>query len=682
MTKNTKKKTNWSISAFDMFGSPVAFNINGNEQYKTVIGCFWTFIMTATLIGSSYWYFTSYLDPTNVEVTTEMLIQDEYPYIDFASHGFFFSLSATQSGKLVRIDDLSNVLTFEATQRIFDSKIVNGERSNPIERTPIEISFSPCKRGGKENVVDGQTIEGKSSMATSDRAWCSFVNTANNESMFVNGNEDSDVYAYIRIKITPCNNTDPECLFYYLTVPSDDEGGTWEQCQRFKNTAARQATQLSEIYYGPDDECDCGMSGTWGTTNWTRRCENTITLIKEEIYKQIGNIYFTFNYVEAAVKPENYEQPFSYSMKSNVKSYGSIESTKIVNMFFRESQVRTDKGLVREIFEIKSSVAFDSVMTDFYDRGEGKTKEELRPSGATESVPQSFIEFALFSSNNRIILTRKYSKILDVFANVGGTAEVIAFFVIFFYAWYNGIKMEQKLLNYGVMNKSEIKAEDKSSFGQVAEKWERSRYFGFFELLKFGMMEKGMGFCFRKDEKYDLYHQTRETYERRTDVINIMKTVADVDTIKDALFEQYQIRLLPYLSNQKLDDDDDVLRMSIKQAVKELNLEKNTKNMIIEKMDSYLRTHLPNDILMGNTGILDLGRFPIAGKMEMFDVMDGEGSSKTPNVDKRHKTHKPQHVLRKRKNRKEGKGMKMNFGELKVVDVKRKSKWDDLDLDD
>lgn len=629
--KKPQPKTSWSIKAFDMFGSPVAFNINGDENYKTVIGCFWTIVMLISLIAAFWWYFTTFLDPTNVEVTTELLIEDEYPLIDFAATGFFFSISATKYNKLVRIEELNNILQFEATQRILDSKEINGERSNPVEREPTIIPFKPCKSGGKTNIVGGQSIEGKSSLATSDRAWCSFVDSTKNQSMFVKGNEDSDVFAYVRLKILPCDSTSPNCLFYYLTVPSDQEGGTRAQCQRFKNEVALEATQLSSIYYGPDDECDCKLTGDQGTTNWKNRCDKSIELIREAINKQIGKTYFTFNYVEAAVKPENYDKPFAYTMKSTVKLYGSINSTKIANIYFRETKVKTDKGFISENFDVKTSVTFDGVLTDFLDRGEGKSEVEVRPGGGEEKeVPASFMEFTCFSSNNQIVFTRKYSKIVDVFANVGGVAEVVGFIVIFFYAWYNGIMMEKKLLNFGVLNKKDTPSQDTTKYGQLTEKWENSRYFGFWELLKYGMMEKGLGFCFKKDRKYDLYHETKETFEKRTDIINIMKAVADVDTLKDALLEQYQIRLMPYLSNQKHDDDDDVIRMSVKEAMKNLNTEKNIKNIIAEKMDEYLKTHLPGEILAGRTGDLDLGNLPIAGRMELMNVGNSEGKTLTP----------------------------------------------------
>lgn len=636
-TRNDKGSS-WSIKAFDMFGSPVAFNINGDEQYKTVIGCFWSIIMIVSLSWAFGWYFTTFLKGSDVEVTTEIAIQDEYPLIDFARIGFFFSVSATKDNKLKRIEELSNVLKFEASQRGFDSKLVNGERSNPVERSPTNIPFGPCRSGGKTNSVGGKSLEGKSSLATSDRAWCSFVNPSKNQTMFVQGNEDSDVYAFVKLKILPCDDTSPDCLFYYLKTPTAEEGGTQEQCQRFKNEVALQATQQSEYYYGPDDECDCSINGRGGTTNWKKRCDASVRLIREAITEQIGRIQFTFNYVEAAIKPENFEEPFAYTMKSTIKLYGSIASTKVANIYFRETMVNTDVGVFSEIFDVKSSVTFDSVLTDFLDRGAGKVDKQLGYGGEVEEIASSFMEFNLYSSNNQIIFTRKYTKILDVFANVGGVAEVIGFVIVFFYAWYNGIRMEQKLLNYGVLNKSKKKKGEKDSkYGNHSEDWEKSRYFNFWDLLRFGMIEKGMGFMFKKDKKFELYEETKETFEKRTDIINIMKAVSDVDTIKDAILQQYHIRLMPYLSNQKDDGDGDVLAMSVNEAINRLHRENKEESLISKKMDEYLKLHLPGQILAGRPESLDLGTLP-APAMEFINVKPRESKIHTPSFNEKKKS--------------------------------------------
>jgi len=61
-------------------------------------------------------------------------------------------------------------------------------------------------------------------------------------------------------------------------------------------------------------------------------------------------------------------------MKSTIKTYTSIQSTKYINIYFREIEVQSDKGLVSESFTYDRSMGYDSAFTDFADRGFGNTK--------------------------------------------------------------------------------------------------------------------------------------------------------------------------------------------------------------------------------------------------------------------------------------------------------------------
>lgn len=228
------------------------------------------------------------------------------------------------------------------------------------------------------------------------------------------------------------------------------------------------------------------------------------------------------------MKPDDFNKPFKFFLKKAASVAGSQSTTKMISLYFKEVEVQTDKGLFMESMETKGSMSIDSVLIDTLDRGFGATSEEqepvenkglqnqpkpsnriLQPGGApaptgTKSptrttVSASYIEFYLYSSNNKLIFTRKYTKIVDVFASIGGISEVIGFVVIFCYAWYNGIKMEQKLLNFGVLNKQKERSLDKvkAKEGNDDSDWEKERFFTFGELVKFGLMEKGMSCCFK-----------------------------------------------------------------------------------------------------------------------------------------------------------------------------------------
>ena len=67
-----------------------------------------------------------------------------------------------------------------------------------------------------------------------------------------------------------------------------------------------------------------------------------VDFIQKKIRAEYQDVYLTFNYVEAALVPENYEDPFLITMKSTIKTFTSIESTKYISIFFREVVIETD----------------------------------------------------------------------------------------------------------------------------------------------------------------------------------------------------------------------------------------------------------------------------------------------------------------------------------------------------
>lgn len=417
------------------------------------------------------------------------------------------------------------------------------------------------------------------------------------------------------------------------------------------------------------------------------------------------------------MKPDDFNKPFKFFLKKAASVAGSQETTKLISLYFKEVEVQTDKGLFMESMETKGSMSIDSVLIDTLDRGFGATSEEQEPvenkglqnqpkasnrilqqgsgggggGGAAPAptgtknptrttVSASYIEFYLYSSNNKLIFTRKYTKIVDVFASIGGISEVIGFVVIFCYAWYNGIKMEQKLLNFGVLNKQKERSLDKvkAKEGNDDSDWEKERFFTFGELVKFGLMEKGMSCCF-KDQKIkkrkEFYDRVNETKETRTDVINIMKSVADIDTIKEALLTPYQQRLIHYLATAKDDDQANEKEMSIKEAIKELNKEGKKNTLIQHQFDAYLKQNLPAGILEGKLEQFDSSLEDPSS--EPFNKLDIKNSLQIASEKNSNELLSPglgpQESLRKRKGDLKEKSLGLNTLNIQVQPPKRRS---------
>jgi hypothetical protein len=104
--------------------------------------------------------------------------------------------------------------------------------------------------------------------------------------------------------------------------------------------------------------CDCGTysapGGLGGLVNWSGNnptstfCNNIMSRIPNKIEEDTAKTYFTLSYTEGAVTPDDYDQPFSFFLKTGAKIYGSVISTKLINMYWKEVEVNTDKGLIIE----------------------------------------------------------------------------------------------------------------------------------------------------------------------------------------------------------------------------------------------------------------------------------------------------------------------------------------------
>lgn len=649
-----KKSSSFKISAFDMFGSPVSFNIRGDDTYKTVLGCFWTLVVLFIVGASFLWYFRIYLDKTNVEVTSKTIIQSEYPKLNLTEKGYFFTLSANRENKIISMNKLNDILDFEVLQmEIISSKAEGGERSEPTINPPKLIRFDNCGKGPRnESKIDGHEYEGSDTLSTSNHSFCTLDDESGEEKvLYLQGNEDSDTFAFVKFRVMVCDKTEKECLFYYVNRKVDEE----IQYKRLGMPKAVQIHGYDDVFSSPTGTCASPPS----MKNKCMLAQNAITQYIQSSFK---SVYFSFNYIEGAVRAENYTNPFSYSINSGIRISPAPSTQKIINIYFKEVVVETDVGKVLEDFEIQKSISYDSVFLDSLDRGDDAEVQEKRPGGATEIKIAPLIEIFLYSSNNQLVYTRKYSKIVDVFADVGGIAEVIGFIVIFLYAWYSGIRLEQKLLNYGVLNKSDLEEREVliSGYGQYSEKWEKSRYFSFCDLVKFGLAEKNILCCCGKNnKKYALYKKCKETLETRTDIINVMKSVAEVDTIKEAIFDDYQNRLTPYLVNEKEDDDSNLRSMTIESAIQQLK-EKNDSNEkrpeIKKTLDLYLMKKLPREILEGEASKLGIEK-----GNSVIHPLKTRGHPKGFGRDSKSRLRGDENKARQRKLK--NNGIKMNIGD-------------------
>lgn len=614
--RSQKKEKSFSLGnlcnfrALDQFGSSISFNINGEDTFKTFFGFFFTIFVVVVLLGSGIYFVYNYFDQSNVNTTAIEQKLSEYPEIDFEKLGFFPTILFKKGTGYVppnKIDDFVTVDAFVVKQESQASS--DGVRGDVSSSENIRMKFTGCKTlniTSNEVKINGQTLSGKKAAALSELALCANPKPKDGEDevdFVLKGNPDSDLFKYVTITIEPCPKDLITCNFYWL------EENNYINSDKLANFPKEIKQQFKNLFPNPKPQNDQDLAAKRlaNSPQDKQIIGGAKKLVEDMIRGFTRDLAVQFNIMESIFTPETYSRPFTYTIDTNLRVFINQLQEKYYYLYFKEIEVETDQGLFWSNISTNTSVTTDKIVSDAKERAVFETEKRNIKSGppgqktSTESekaVP--YINFVLYSSNSKITYTRSYEKLLDIFASIGGVSEVVAFIVAILYAWYNAIRMEQTLMNYGIMNKQ---VHDDDVVGNEDE-WEKTRFFSFKEIFSFGFS------CFRKGEKYKHYERCKEVLETRTDIINIIRTLSDVETLRGSLLKPYQLRLLPYvcLGETEVDGKLKAQKMTVQDSVEILKSGKEADNFINEIIDRYLTEALPNDIIEGDGEKLNLSK--------------------------------------------------------------------------
>lgn len=158
---------------------------------------------------------------------------------------------------------------------------------------------------------------------------------------------------------------------------------------------------------------------------------NTCAPIEEIInFMNIRALSWCIYIQNSIINTKNYNEPVSFFILNLYKNI-RISSTKLYNVFIREQQIETDKGIIFEDFEIKSSMAYDFADNDDNDPTDIGT----------------LLDINLFSTNHMPIFHRNYLKVQTLLANLGGLAKALMIFSYIFSFYFSRFKRNKLILN-------------------------------------------------------------------------------------------------------------------------------------------------------------------------------------------------------------------------------------------
>jgi hypothetical protein len=143
-----------------------------------------------------------------------------------------------------------------------------------------------------------------------------------------------------------------------------------------------------------------------------KKCNNATSAVtcksSAEIDSQIKGSYFELYYFDWNVDPNKYDAPFNRYI-ANYFHILDPKSHRMVDLFFKNSKIMSNTGLIFDSYENKTKIIFDRV------------REQIDPSYTGDEVLELYIN----SSSNLTLFIRLYMKIQDFFANVGGLIQAM-----------------------------------------------------------------------------------------------------------------------------------------------------------------------------------------------------------------------------------------------------------------
>jgi hypothetical protein len=108
---------------------------------------------------------------------------------------------------------------------------------------------------------------------------------------------------------------------------------------------------------------------------------------------------------------------------------------------------------------------------------------------------------------------------VDVFGNIGGFSDIVAFTMLVLYAWYSGLKLRLTLINKSILHFN-------IDYGRESDLYKNSTLanvtFSMGDLVKYFLMNMCCcGFRLKQDSKYQVYIMCCKFIEEKLDIVTI-----------------------------------------------------------------------------------------------------------------------------------------------------------------
>lgn len=381
---------------------------------------------------------------------------------------------------------------------------------------------------------------------------------------------------------------------------------------------------LSNLYcLNPIDGKNLSLAGAWMEEKLNmikidvRPCKNstdsvTICKPKEEIDQILSGGYFVINHIDTLFEPKNFDYPSKY-FRRNFFTTMSNKFFKDLTVYFHNVDYFTDHGIFTEDLKKKQYLQYDE-MKELYDFRE-----------STDVI----LTCILRMSNMKYILNRKYLKIQDVIAQVGGIANALILVVNLIYSnfsvvgyyFYLGeklfdLKVDEKVQENQAVNRVFLhskKNPDSSNSDALQDSYQKASFYDLNKDIKKtrALNEKNtkvktkkcsdhfrIAVCYclvnrnSKYQKFKSFKILSDHIRGLTDLEKLLVNSQQFDILKDVLFTNEQRDIYEFYTKRiYLDSNFNNGHVNVEKISKSLEvLKANKQNEIGEKLKNLFES--------------------------------------------------------------------------------------------
>lgn len=521
--KNKAKESSfiYKLKFLDQFGSPIFFNIRGEDTFRTWVGVCWSLIFVIVLFAVSFHFLEQILSLKGPEIETANLFRASGEKINLMDVNYMISIQFRERG-LFRKFNFYDDKWFKIQAKMITQRKNIDKKNSVAKITSEDLRIVNCR---KLNLQDVIKLVGDEETAFKNGAACLVIRPRDK----LEGDENSEVFSFVQLEVIPCDEEEPTC-------------------------------QTSGLNEGD-------------------RLESNIT---NRAIKKVRDITVDISMVEGNVNTDKFFQPIREVINNNYQLSMDIYKEQYVDIYLKSIEVSTNSGNFWTVNELKKSIQIGTVTMDSTTRDPGTKK--IQQVGEDDMRSANYINIRLLASNEVFAVTRIYRDVIEGFSDIGGISQVVTFVIIFFYTWYNNLRLQVVLINQGVIKTT------KDEISNLEFKISDRHHFSILEAFIYGYF--GICCC-KKSKRYQLFLDCWSESDERTDYISYLRNMGNNDCMIEAMFQPYQRKLMTFVKFEERDQMNQSKQydLSMNEAFSRLKV-KGGKSDICQSIDSWIIQNL------------------------------------------------------------------------------------------